>query len=396
MPRPPLPPTSSATPPPAAESALDRAAARRVRRWNWYLQLWRLHRWLGIGFGAVIVVVSLSGSALVLAPELERLVHRERHVLPAPLAPDAPRAEPAAVLATLIPLAPPGFRPLRLEPAPAPDHADKVVFISDDGANRRWSATVHPGSGAVLWHGHDQSLLRPWLLHLHEKLHAENLGYLVVGAASLALTLLGLSGILLTRDRLRVLVRSPLRLRLGWRVVLSDLHKWLGLVGSYFTIVLGATGLWFAFYIVPPILKGAADEPLAPRFDFAHLAPVLSAIAAARAEFPGAEIARVIFPWDEDVNLQVRMLHREAPVWEKLSRVDFDPVSGDKLRVRRATDATTAQKLASILGPLHFGTYGSAFTRWAYALGGLTPAALAVTGTLIWLRRRSQAKGKIR
>jgi uncharacterized iron-regulated membrane protein len=61
--------------------------------------------------------------------------------------------------------------------------------------------------------------------------------------------------------------------------------------------------------------------------------------------------------------------------------------------VRRAGDASPGQKLSSILGPLHFGTMGSAFTRWAYVVGGLTPAALAVTGTLIWLRRgRSRAK----
>ena len=228
---------------PAASPAptLDPAAARRVRRWNWFLQLWRLHRWLGLAFGAVIVVISLTGSLLILSDEAERLLHRDRHVLPAALAPDAPRVDPADIVRALAPAAPEGFRPLRLEPALAPDRADKYVFISEDGANRRWSALVHPGTGAVLWQGLDQSLLRPWLLHLHEKLHAGSVGFVIVGLASVALTLLGLSGIVITRDRLRILLRHPCRVRLGWRVALSDLHKWLGLVGSYFTFVLGAT-----------------------------------------------------------------------------------------------------------------------------------------------------------
>lgn len=45
------------------------------------------------------------------------------------------------------------------------------------------------------------------------------------------------------------------------------------------------------------------------------------------------------FPSDEGGELQVRVLHRAAPVWRKFSRIAFDPVTGALLRVRDAREA---------------------------------------------------------
>ena len=36
------------------------APAQRIRRWHTYLVVWTVHRFLGLGLGAVIVVVSLD------------------------------------------------------------------------------------------------------------------------------------------------------------------------------------------------------------------------------------------------------------------------------------------------------------------------------------------------
>ncbi len=59
------------------------------------------------------------------------------------------------------------------------------------------------------------------------------------------------------------------------------------------------------------------------------------------------------------MGLQIRVLHRDAPVWRKLSRIDFDPTSGEVRRIRDAAKASASAQFESILGPLHFGYYGS-------------------------------------
>jgi uncharacterized iron-regulated membrane protein len=359
------------------------------RRRSAFVVVWRIHRWIGLGFAAVLIVVSVSGGLLVMHPELERVIERDRHVIKPPADPaTAARAEPEAVLRQAIELAPPGFRPLRVQPGESADRTDKYVFISDDGANRRWSAFVNPYTGELVWHGHDESLLRPWLLHLHEKLHLGATGFVIVGVASVALLLLGFTGLWITRDRWRLLWRNPFRRRAaGARVLFADLHKWFGLASLYFTLVLGGTGLWFAILIVPGVLKGDAREPLSPPFDFSRLTSVSAALATTRQTFPDAEIARVIFPWRDDVGLQIRLLHRDAPIWAKFNRIDFDPITGEVRQVRRASDASAKAKLESILGPLHFGYYGAAWVKWLYVLGGFSPALLSVTGLVIWWRR---------
>jgi uncharacterized iron-regulated membrane protein len=169
-------------------------------------------------------------------------------------------------------------------------------LASDDGANRRWSAYANPYTGALVWHGPDQSLFRPWLLRLHEYLHVGKIEYAIVSLAAVALTLLGLTGIWITRDRFRALLRHPFRLHLGRRVAFSDLHKWIGLCSLYFTLVLGATGVWFTWNAVPDLLTAKPHKPLAPAFDLTTLTPITPALAVVRTTFPDAEIARIIFP----------------------------------------------------------------------------------------------------
>lgn len=363
--------------------------AQRIRRWSLFLWCWRVHRWLGLGLGGVILVLSITGGLLVMHGELECWLHPERHRISAPSDPTK-RAPLVPILRALQTEAPAAFRPLRLEPGHGETASHKVVFVGADRTSR-WSAFINPYTGEVLWHGADQSLFTPWLLHLHMHLQAGRWGYLITGVAAVALTLLGLTGLWITRDRLTALFTHPFRLRLGWRVAFSDLHKWIGIASLYFTLVLGGTGIWFAILLVPNQVRGEVRKPLAPAFDLAQLAPIETAIAATLARFPDSELSRVIFPWDAGIKLQVRVLHRDAPIWRKQSRIDFDPVTGALLKARDARDATTAEKWNSILAPLHFGYYGTPFVKWLYVIGGFMPAVLAASGTTIWILRRRRA-----
>ena len=375
-------------------SPTQRVSQPKARSWRARLQatLWRFHRLVGIGFALVVITVSATGSLLVLEPEIENWLEPERHRLPNAYPEGAARAPIGAVVQQLSHSAPREFRPLRLEPAASPSRADKYVFVSEDGQNRRWSAFVDPYTGTVIWSGDDQRLFGPWMLHLHEHLRIGDLGFVVTGAAALALVLLALSGLLITRRRTSVLVSGPTQTGKSTRKRWSQLHQWLGLVSLYFSLVLGGTGLWFAVLIVPDVLRSPPPEPLGPAFPLESLVAVEPAIERARAEFPGAELARVVFPWKDGVGLQIRFLHREAPVWEKTSRMDFDAETGAVKRITRAYDGTWDQKLSSILGPLHFGTQGAEWVRWTYAIGGFTPALLGISGLLVaWSRRRSPA-----
>jgi uncharacterized iron-regulated membrane protein len=276
--------------------------------------------------------------------------------------------------------------------ARSPEESDKLMFVAPDGRTR-WSAFVNPYTGEVLWAGADQSLFTPWLLALHMHLHVGGWGYLVTGLAGAGLFLLGLTGLYVYRDGFRALLSVPVRRHQGWRLGWSGLHKWLGVVSIYFSLILGLTGAIYSFTIAPGQI--AAPKPQAAQFDLGQLSAVEPALSSASERFPGSEILRVSFPATMKAAVTVLILHRDAPVWRKFSRMEFEPIGGAVRSVHDAASATPKEKFSAMLSPLHFGFYGSPMVKWLYTIGGFAPALLTVSGILIWFirTRRKPAAG---
>ena len=351
---------------------------------------WFVHRVLGLGLGGLIVVSSLTGGLLVMHDNVERSVEPGRHVLPSDstLASVQPRPPVASLVRAVANEAPAGYRPLRLVLAHAAGDTEQLLFVAPDGRTR-WTAIVNPATGDLIWRGPDQALFTPWLLGLHMHLRLGGWGYVVTGVGGAALFLLGATGLYVYRQRFRGSWRRPMRLDRGWGVALGDLHRWVGVATIYFSLVLGVTGLIYTIRIAPGQI--AAPKPLPAPFDLARLASVEPALAFARERFPGAELLRITFPNSATAPLTVLVLHRDAPVWRKFSRIDFEPATGAVRTVRDARTATPGEKFAAILAPLHFGFYGSPLVKWLYVVGGFSPAILAVSGMAIGVLRRRRA-----
>lgn len=348
--------------------------------------LHRLHRLLGLALGAVIALMSLTGGVLVMHHEVEHAVSPERHHVASP-GPAATRAPLLPILRQLATEAPAGARVLRVEPGLTPTATDKILFVARD-QRTRWSAFVNPYTGAILWRGEDQALLTPWLLQLHMQLRIGSHGYLVTALAGISLLLLGLTGLCIHRAGFADLFRRPLRLGRGWRAACADLHRWVGLASIYFCLILGLTG---AIYAITSWTKlSAAPKTATTPFDLARLTPLEPVIASARSHFPDAELFRIAFPANAKAPLTLTLLHRDAPVWRKFSRVEFDPVTGAVRSVRDARLASASEKFSAMLAPLHFGFYGSPLVKWLYVVGGFSPALLAASGLALALLRRRQ------
>ncbi len=368
-----------------AANTLPPEPARRLRRWHAWLVVWRVHRWLGLGFGALLVLLSATGSLLVVHHELEHAFEPDLHV--APIAPaDAFRPALADLARLAAASAPTGYRLFRVMPAAGPEGTHRIVFRDPDEPVR-WDVFVEPATGRVLWSGPEKNRLTPWLLGLHMQLHAGRVGYYVTGVCGVALALLAFTGLYIHRDRFTQLWRHPFRLRLGWRVAFADLHKWIGVFTLYFPVMLGLTGALYCLSILTAATPAAPAKP----FDAARLAPLEPMFATARAQLPGSEVFRAQIPAAEGGVVSVLLLHRAAPVWQKFSRVEFDATNGTLRSVKAAADAPFWAQFRAMLAPLHFGLYGAPWVKWAYFVGGLAPAALALSGTVLWwIRRRSQ------
>lgn len=363
---------------------LSASPASRVRSWHVWLLVWRTHRWIAFGFGALLVLMSATGSLLVVHHELEALLEADRHRVAPTASPDQPLAD---IVRGAAAEAPADYRPFRLMPAAEPGATHKLLLLGPD-QKTRWAVFADPASGRILWSGPDQSLFTPWLLHLHMHLQLGRAGYYLTGLAGVALTLLALTGLYIHRDRLATLWRHPLRLALGWRVALADLHSWIGIVTLYFPLMLGVTGTLYALVS----LDQPAAKPAAVTFSAAQLPALEPLRDAARQRFPGAEVLRLQFPAEAQGAITVLLLHRTNPPWQKFSRVEFTAATGELRRVRAADEASAGEQFRAMLAPLHFGFYGATWVKWAYFFGGLAPLALAVSGTALWWVRTRGAR----
>jgi uncharacterized iron-regulated membrane protein len=79
----------------------------------------------------------------------------------------------------------------------------------------------------------------------------------------------------------------------------------------------------------------------------------------------------------------VNLRHESLPV-----SVFVDPASGKILRRNDATTQTPGDRFNAWQRKLHAGDAFGGTWRWLLVAAGLLPAFLAVTGLLLWLRRR--------
>jgi hypothetical protein len=60
--------------------------------------------------------------------------------------------------------------------------------------------------------------------------------------------------------------------------------------------------------------------------------------------------------------------------------------------VRVASEAAPLDQFSAMLSPLHPRFYGSPLVKWLYALGGFSPALLALSGMAMWFLRTRRAR----
>ena len=320
-----------------------------------------------------------------------------RHEIDRVLNPDLLRVEPGGERASLgaviagVREAAPGSEPrlVRLSRTPGAPHE---VWL-EDGRH----VYVDPSSGAALGVRGGAEGAMNTVFALHAELLGGGTGERVVGVLGLLTLLLAATGLVLwwpavpTRRRLKKTLTVAWR-RGPWRFN-YDLHRAGGFYTSAFLVVVAATGAALVFYAEAGALltaaTGSTPPPPPPTAPAGALAPdaLDGALATARRELPDGEPTFVALPRSDGAPLTVRL---KTPVeWHPNGRsyVYLAPATGRVLRVDDAREASGAARALYGAYPLHVGAFGGGAVRVLYALLGLAPAVLSVTGVLVWFRR---------
>lgn len=201
----------------------------------------QVHLWLGLGIGLYVVLISVSGSAIVFRRELAKRFSRRTLVVA-----QSKRRMSLDELQRDVHRNYPAYEVYGIYESERPDAPDQVVL--GDGRNRI-ARLFDPYTGADLG-GTESVAARAlgWLADLHDNLLSGMTGRFVNGIGAFFLTMLSLTGIVIWwpgvkswRRSLRV-NRKARFARFNW-----DLHSAIGFWCSSFVLLWGISGICLCF-----------------------------------------------------------------------------------------------------------------------------------------------------
>ena len=331
------------------------------------------HQWVGL-FGALfLIVIGVTGSALVFEVEIDRALNPATSYV----TPRGQRMPIEALIARALAAAPTDVvTGIRI--AETPGIADEVLL---EGGR---FATVDPYTGTVLGvRDRDTSVARR--LHLlHTSLLADDFGERVVAWMCVAMLFLAISGIYLWWPRRILAVRNAL----SWKRTNFDLHNVFGFYSSIVLLVMALSGILIAFgTTTDPILRrlnGAPSQPAPQSLPVQRGRISLdAAVEIAERALPGAAATVVNVPAASNNPFRVLKKFPEDRTPAGRSAVYIDQFSGKVLLVQNTRTAPLGTRIINAKRSAHTGDIFGAPTRALYFIVGLAIAVQAITGSLI-------------
>ena len=369
---------------------------------------WAIHRWIALALCILLVPIAISGALLVWHDELEALLHPARFTVSSH-ATTATSTYVAKAEAAL----PAGFTSMAVR-FPAEDGRPITVLARGEQEGRRQLLTVYldPPDGRVLDVVNFRSSFFGFLHRFHENLTIpEYSGRAIVGWAGVGMLILSLTGLWLWWPR-----NGALLLGLRWRrtgdTTIGNLHYLLGFWIALPLALVSLTGIYLSF---PQTARSAmsAVAPMNPQTNrsifAAQLAPDArlsadDALDAARSTKPGwrpsALFLATLPPEHEQRPERAERgerAERATATWRVQLR---HPESSDIATVmvndrdgtaRSLPDPLPGDRAARWIRFIHDGSRGGFVWQVVVFLTGVFPPIFAVTGLVMWLRRRRRA-----
>ena len=355
-------------------------------------RLFVLHSWAGIVTGLLMFIVCFSGSVVVFKNEIDLWAN--------PSLAQLPRADKPAPLDAVLAQLHTRYPGATVETIQLPDTINPhyFAFVREPGAPAasRTKLALRADTGAVV--GPVDSQLGQYLRMLHVFLFFGPRW--IVGFLGASMLVLIATGIVIHRKILAELFTQ--RWGRSLRVVMSDLHKCVGIWGLGFHILIAGTGAWmglaplfeqgYKYLTTPatltatkPARKAEASEPVPMQSLDALYAAAQQAAPGLQARYAslqrwGTASASVAFTG----SLQGHLL--------STARVEANTATGAITRVHDPRTQGFWSQFNGLMEPLHFGDFGGLTLKGLYFVLGMTPAFLSLSGTLIWLDSRQQRR----
>lgn len=344
-----------------------------------------MHVWVGVLSALYLIVVSVTGVALMFRIYLQRAVHPDLFVANA-----GDLAEPATVLERVRDAYPVG----RLSgiDAPTTDRPTYLAYVTT--GDQFHTILADRVSGAVLGELPEHSLVRT-LQDLHFDLLAGRTGRVVNGVGGFCLFLLCLTGLVIWwpgrsnwRGGFTIDWARP------WKRIIWEAHGAVGIWTAGLVAIWAVSGIYFAFPTefrtvvnwVSPVTTTRTPVSVptgGPGPTWGTL------IDRARVHEPDAFSARVVLPATDEAPFQVQFTDDQPtpPGGVSLRTVYLDQFTGARLAEPPRRGRSVGDAIMAWVAPLHVGNFGGIGVRLVWFVTGLAPVWLGGSGLVLWWTR---------
>lgn len=346
------------------------------------------HRWAGIVSALFLVLVAVSGSALVFEDNIDRLLNRHTgYVTP------QTSTVPVEALVQAAAKAQPNVRATGVQIPARGDWAYRIALSNG------LTAHLNPYTGQVLGVRNLQTSFARYIHLLHTRFVAGRSGEIFVGWLTVVTLAMSVTGLILWWPR-RIFGVGRYS---SWRRSNFDLHNALGFWASVFIFFISLTGIIIAFEgtLDPVIEKLNGPQPTVD-LEKLRSTPVPGGtrvsmdevLRTANATLPGAFAASVNVPSKPTDFFRVLMKFPEDRTPSGRSRVYLDQFSGRVLAVTNTRTAPLGTAILNVKRSLHTGDIFGAPTQALYFFASLALAGQVITGLLIWWRPTKKPTSK--
>jgi len=247
---------------------------------------------------------------------------------------------------------------------------------------------IHPVTGNILQSRGGSDNFSSWLSKFHNSLHLGKTGEWLLGFFALVFLLSIITGFILFRKRIGAVL---LFRRSAYKK--NNLHQIIGVWALVFNLMIAVTGFWMQRYVFKkefyqsydytPVLK--ASPPLSFKFD--------SAYKQVKNTYPDFTAAVIYFAQSNSGKTAVYGSRISNAYFHSKKFADAIMLdsAGGIAKTRFINEISADDRYDIINSQLHMGKYGGWGIKIIYFVFGLTGALLSITGFLLWWRRRKRS-----
>lgn len=364
-------------------------------------KLYNWHAWVGFQLALVMFVVLATGTIATLSNEIDWIIFPELRSSEKPNdAADTMGIEDWVATYQSINEAYPNTEITSIIKLDSPYLSTRAVLKSDELENRfvQIDPWTHEIKGDI-----PRLTVQRFFRDFHRYLFMPALpGLLIVGPLSIVLLISIYTGLKTTRNWRKALWR--LRLNQGKRILLSDLHKLMGLWGIWFSMLMAITGAWYLYEFGNAIAQSPV-EPKGPKIEkvISEQASVFSVeefrtlVTKAQNTHENWEITALFMPTSNTAPIQFRGTSNSNPVIRNRAlRVYIHPETFDIVEAWSPETIGVQAYINEYIDPLHFGDFGGFWLKLLWFVFGIALTAMSFTGVLMtWKRTGASTLTKV-